>query len=241
MSKVSRLAVLSFLACTLAATGACKKDGSSSRSKSPRAKWVDSPQRGQTNGAVTRIEGLDVQFETPDVLYVYRSCAEAGHSAGGSEANWIPVISCEAKEPSGGGDVDEFGVSESDDDEFSSPLLLTIYAAPKDMVINERAVETFRAKYQNAGLRVDEIVYHENYLNKPGRRGIYSRIQIIDPDTGYPSDEIQRFIFPKGDVIFIAQVEYPSGTDRSGIVGDWERILWNFEFLEEIEPEAEAE
>ena len=37
----------------------------------------------------------------------------------------------------------------------------------------------------------------------------------------------------KGDVLFIAHVDYEYGADRSGINSDWERIMWNFQFAED--------
>ena len=35
------------------------------------------------------------------------------------------------------------------------------------------------------------------------------------------------------DVLFIAHVDYPYGDDRSGILSDWQRILWNFQLDED--------
>ena len=73
---------------------------------------------------------------------------------------------------------------------------------------------------------------HE-YMNKPGRRGILSEYHTMDVGSGYPDREVRRFMFPKGDVIFIASVDFPYGDDRSGINSDWQRILWNFQFDED--------
>jgi hypothetical protein len=228
MPKASRIAILGLIAAGLT-TGAiaCDKSGGGGGSggrKSPRAKWVDTPKSGKTTGTRTTIPGIDVIFMKPEVLYVYKECGEASHVADGPDKGWVPVIRCESS-VGAGEEVDEF----ADEDESVS---LTIYATHKDTVINERTVETFRSRYQQAGFVIDEIVYQEEYLSKPGRRGIYSKVHKVDSD-GYPVREVQRFMFPKDDVVFIAHVDYPYGDDRSGIMNDWERILWNFEYTEE--------
>lgn len=204
--------------------------------KSARGKWVSKPQQGSTRGKITKIPGLGLTFEQPEVLYVYKECGEAAHSPESSENEWIPVIKCMSVfgDSSSGGGEDEWSEDGgSSDFGEGEAVAMTIYVAPKDVIINERSVETFRANFQNAGFKVDEIAYHEEYMAKPGRRGIEAKIQIIDTSSGFPSREILRFMFPKDDVIFIAQIDYPFGDDRSGMMSDWQRILWNFQFDED--------
>lgn len=209
------------MAVALGASG-CNKDGSSSRKDGPRLKWVKSPSSGQTEGDVIKIPGLQVSFTRPQVLYVYRDCAEASHSPRG-EDGWIPVIECRA--------------TNQEDDEFSDSGIdevITIYAAPKDnLIINERGVAMLKADYQQRGYQVESIIYIEDYQGKSGRRGIESKVQVMDAEGKYPEKEIQRLRFPEGDVVFIAEVEYPYGDDRSGIANDWQRILWNFQMDED--------
>ncbi len=200
----------------------CKKDGSgSSRKASDRLKWVKSPTSGKTSGSVVKIPGLQITFEKPDVLYVYKECAEASHSPHG-EYGWIPVIEC----TSSGGETDEYA-------EDSVDSTLRIYAGEKDLIINERGVAILKAEYEQQGVRVDSIMYIEDYQGKPGRRGIESKVHLMDSEGKYPETEIQRFRFPVGDIVFVAEVSYPYGDDRSGIANDWQRILWNFQLDED--------
>lgn len=222
------------MALVLGATGCAGGDGGGK--KSPRGRWLKSPQQGTTQGKIVKIPGLNVTFEQPEVLYVYKECGEAAHSPESSENKWIPVIKCMSvfdESGGGGGGEDEWSDSSSDDLGGDETVALTIYVAPKDAIINERSVETFRAKFQNAGFKVEDISYHEEYMSKPGRRGIEAKIQVMDTSSGFPSREILRFMFPKDDVVFIAQIDYPFGDDRSGIMSDWQRILWNFQFDED--------
>ncbi len=233
MRKITHFAFATFMACALGAT-ACAGGGGGGK-RSAAAKWVDKPARGTTAGKITKIPGLGITFEQPEVLYVYKECGEAAHSPESADnTKWIPVIKCMSVfgEESGGGDEDEWSESSDELDEGEA-VSLTIYVAHKDAVVNERSVETFRAKFQNAGFKVDEIGFHEEYMAKPGRRGIEARIQIIDTSSGYPTREILRFMFPREDVIYIAQIDYPFGDDRSGMMSDWQRILWNFQFDED--------
>lgn len=215
-------------------SAACAGGGGGGK-KSARAKWVSKPQQGTTRGKITKIPGLGLTFEQPEVLYVYKECGEAAHSPESTENDWIPVIKCMSvfDDSGGGGGEDEWSDGGGDDFGDGEAVSMTIYVAPKDVIINERSVETFRAKFQNAGFKVDEITYHEEYLAKPGRRGIEAKIQIMDTSSGFPSREILRFMFPKDDVIFIAQIDYPFGDDRSGMMSDWQRILWNLQFDED--------
>lgn len=232
MQRMIRFGFTIMMAAALSAT-ACNKGGGGGK-KSPRAKWVDKPAQGTTKGKLTKIPGLGVTFEQPEVLYVYKECGEAAHSRESQDALWIPVVRCNSVFGSGdSGSDDEWSDDTSEDFGDDESVAMTIYVAHKDAIINERAVETFRAQFQNEGYKVEELGYHEEYMSKPGRRGIEAKVQIIDTSTGYPTREILRFMFPKDDVIFIAQIDYPFGDDRSGMMSDWQRILWNFQFDED--------
>ncbi len=225
--KLLRFGLCTLALCALGSTSCKEGGGSSSKRKSDRARWVDSPSSGTSTDNKIVIPGLGVSFEKPEVLYVYKECAETAHSPDGPDKKWIPVIRCESATS---GDYDEY----ADEESSGGGLSMTIYAAHKDRVINERTVETFRASYQNAGYIVDDVSFMEDYMGKPGRRGVEARLHLMDSSTGYPSREIQRFMFPRGDVLFIVHIDYPYGDDRSGINNDWQRIFWNFEFDEEI-------
>jgi len=226
MSFRSRLAVplmMLITACVTSASG-CAGNKPAEKGSSARALWVDSPTSGSSQGDEIIIPGLQVSFVVPDTLYVYRSCKEATHRAEGKNA-WIPVIRCESDNYDA--ERDEYSEGASGDSK-----VLTIYAAHKTMVINERMVETMRAEYQNQGLRVDEIGYHSAYLSKENRSGIESRV--LRPGTaGESGRETLRFMFPVGDVVFVAHIDYPPGTDRSGMNQDWRRIIWNFQLDED--------
>lgn len=243
-SKLSLVALSLVLASTAGITG-CKKNGGGKKGKSERLRWVEKPTNGVTedNGKLIKIDGIGVWFYVPDVLYVYRKCEEPAHTPDGPENDWIPVIRCSVVdgpvgEGEGGGDEGDWDSEEEDlDDEGSggtSSSDLTIYVTDKrDQIINERSVESYKLQYQNAGYKVDDIGYHDEYLAKPGRRGIEAVVQTIDSETGYPDREIRRFMFPKDDVVFIAHIDYGYGDDQSGIDSDWQRILWAFQFVED--------
>ena len=223
----SHLTTPALLACAVL-VGGCAGSSKGDKATSPRAQWVDSPTSGSQAGDVISIPGLAVKFHVPDTLYVFQSCSEASHSPAGPDGKWIPVVECS---PGGGGSASEESEEDSwSEDEsggeasFSSPI--RIYVAKKDMVINERAVETFRTKYKHEGWTVDDIGYISNYQNKDGRTGIEMRVHQSE------GEEILRFIFPVDDVMFIVQVEYPQGADRSGMAQDWQRIVWCFQLDE---------
>ncbi|NVB36659.1 hypothetical protein G6O69_02370 [Pseudenhygromyxa sp. WMMC2535] len=212
---------------------ACKKGSGGKRGKSERLRWVDKPTSGSTEGKTIKIPDLGVTFDIPDVLYVYKSCEEPSHTPEGPDKAWVPVLRCSSPFGDDGGDSDEW---DDDDSGSSETRELTIYVTEKgDTLINERATTSMGTQYQQAGFEVEEIGYFDEYLAKPGRRGIEVRAHTLDPETGYPDQEIRRFLFPRDDVLFIAHVDYPYGDDRSGINSDWERILWYFEFVEDLE------
>lgn len=246
-SKLSLIALSLVLASTASIT-ACKKDGGARKGKSERLRWVDKPTSGtaKENGKVLEIPGVGVTFHVPDVLYVYRKCEEPAHAPEGPDKDWIPVVRCSFSEGPVNSDSEEQEDEpeedwDSEEEEGESEGVIgagttdmTIYIADKsDMIISERSVESFRNQYQNAGFKVIDIGYHDEYMNKPGRRGIELTVQTIDSETGYPDREIRRFMFPKDDVVFIAHVDYAYGADRSGIDSDWGRILWGFQLDED--------
>ena len=206
--------------------------GGSSKGKSDRLKWVNRPSSGSATKEMISVPGIGINFYIPDVLYVYKTCAEAGHSPEGPDASWIPVIRCtQGAASSSDDDDDEWG---SDDSSDTEDLVMTIYAAPKEgHLISERAVESYKTRYRNEGFEVDDVAYHDRYLNKENRRGLEVTVRTIDESSGYPSREIRRFMFAKDDVLFIVHVDYPYGRDRSGINSDWERIFWGFQLEEE--------
>lgn len=232
MAHLSRSLLPVFLAATaLGATACSGSQGSGGGKKSERLRWVQKPTSGtvEHDGALISIPGLAVNFYVPDTLYVYRDCQEAAHAPEGPDKNWIPVIRC----TSSSGD-DEEEDEWADEEDLSVPRELTIYVTDKsDMIINERATASYTLQYEQAGFEVTRVDYHDEYLAKPGRRGIEVLVHTVDEDSGYPEREIRRFMFPKGDVVFIAHIDYPYGDDRSGINSDWERIMWNFQFQED--------
>lgn len=242
-SKLSLVALSLILASTASIT-ACKKSGGS-KGKSDRLRWVAKPIDGtaEDNGKLIKIPGIDIMFYVPDVLYVYRKCEEPAHTPDGAEQEWIPVIRCSVSDGPMGEDSEaeaepeEDWDSEEDDEESSGSAAttdMTIYVTDKsDQIINERSVESYRLQYQNAGFKVVDIGYHDEYMAKPGRRGIEAIVQTIDSETGYPDREIRRFMFPVNDVVFIAHIDYAYGDDRSGIDSDWQRILWGFQLAED--------
>lgn len=192
-----------------------------------RKAWLEEPAKGSTAQDVISIPSLGVKFHIPDTLYVFKDCTEASHSPAGPDNSWVPVVQCApGAGESGDEEEDTFGDDEEEaDGSFTAPV--TIFAAPKTMVINERAVETFRAKYQHEGWVVDDIGYITDYQSKPGRTGIEMRVH---QSSG---NEIQRFLWPVGDIMFVVQVEYPAGADRSGLAQDWQRIVWGFQLDED--------
>ncbi len=232
-AKFSRILLSALFLSSVVSLSACKKNGGK-KGKSTRLRWVEKPTSGTAaeEGKVVSIPGLGIMFHTPDVLYVYKDCGEAGHSPDGPEKSWVPVINCSS--PFADSDDEEDWESEEEEDDSSAGAEMTIFVASKEnMLINERAVTSYTTQYREAGFEVDEIQYFDEYLSKPNRRGIEILVHTLDSETGYPEREIRRFMFPVGDVIFIAHIDYPYGDDRSGINSDWERILWNFQLDED--------
>lgn len=232
--KFTSILLIALMATAGLGLTACKKDGSSGK-KSERLRWLNKPTTGTTekDGKIIKIPGIDIIFYTPDVLYVYKNCVEASHSPEGPDAKWIPVVRCSSPFESGSSDDDEWD-SEDEDSDDSGERVLTIFVTDKsNMIINERSTASYQLQYEQAGFEVDSLNYFDEYLSKPGRRGIEVIAHTLDSDSGYPDQEIRRFMFPVGDVVFIAHVDYPYGQDRSGINSDWERVLWNLQLAED--------
>ena len=179
--------------------------------------WINAPQPGSQVEDTIKIPGAAVSFEVPDTLYVFKECQEASHAPEGPDGDWIPLVRCARTEADADG---------------GEPVALTFYLAVKDVLINERSVATLENQLTAQGLRVEEAAYYDEYLSKPGRRGILVEYQTLD-DDGFPVQEVRRFMFPKDDVIFVVQTEFPFSSDRSGINRDWQRINWSFQLDED--------
>lgn len=192
--------------------------GSRGGKKSEARKWLDNPSSGKREGNKILIPQIGVEFEIPETLYVFKSCDESGHSAGeGPEKNWVPVVSCASAGAVSSGDAD-LGASASPDAE---PIAMTFYLAPKDRPVDERAVAYFNNTYQEAGLKVEELAYNDDYFQKTG---IFAKLQVMDESGTNAVREIQQFMFPYGDVLFIVRTEYPFGDTRA-IQQDWKSIM----------------
>ncbi|MCA9653498.1 MAG: hypothetical protein H6712_29055 [Myxococcales bacterium] len=226
-SRFGAIALGTFCVFGAVSLGACGKNGGGRGKQSDLAKWVDSPSNGSRDGNVIKFPQLQVKFEVPDTLYVFRNCGEASHSPDGAE-RWIPIITC----ASTGDDV--FGQDEGEEDYFADeeasaagaePINLTFYVTHKTRPLDERAVTWFEGQFKEAGLDVDEISYQHDYHKKTG---IYAKLHIVD-GNGEPEREIIQFMFPREDVVFIARMDYPFGETRS-VEQDWQYIMWNFDF-----------
>lgn len=210
--------------CALGAT-ACNKGGGS-RGKSDAARWMEKPSQGQKNGDVLEFPQLGVKFEKPDTLYVFKDCGEASHAPEG-ENKWVPILTCASE-------------GEANDDEFAEDATeaidLTFYVTEKTRPMDERAVSWMENQFKQAGLAVDRISFNENYHKKTG---IYAKLQIVD-GNGTPTREIVRFMFPREDVVFVAQMAYPYGDTRA-VQQDWDYIMWNFDLIDSFAAEGEGE
>ncbi len=198
---------------------ACGGSGGSSRGgkKSEARKWIDNPSSGKREGNFIRIPQIGVEFEIPETLYVFKNCAESGHSAGeGPEKTWVPIIACSST-----------GVTSADGDLGASTgseaeaIAMTFYIAPKERPVDERAVAFYNNSYQEAGLKVEDLAYNDDYFQKTG---IFAKLQVMDEGGANAVREIQQFMFPYGDVLFIVRTEYPYGDNRA-IPQDWKSIM----------------
>jgi hypothetical protein len=231
-SRIRTVAIATCVLLVLPAVG-CRNKG---KGKSSLAAWIEDPTTGKTTGNVIRIPDLEVKFEIPDTLYVYKSCGEASHAAEGE--GWVPVITCSSsgsthtfgkKDEEEGEEEDPFADDEAEELSGVEDLHITFYVTHKTRPLDERAVTWFENSYKQAGLAVDEISYQHDFQKKAG---IYAKLHVVEQGETAPSREIVRFMFPRKDVVFVAQMEYPFGETRS-IDQDWKYILWNFEFEDE--------
>ncbi|MCY0987469.1 hypothetical protein OV203_10065 [Nannocystis sp. ILAH1] len=208
------------LALAVAAGSLTACGGSSSRRKGKQSearKWIDNPTSGTKDGNKIKIPQIGLEFEIPDTLYVFKNCEETGHSKGELESNpgWVTIASCS----SGGvsSSDEDLGASASSD---SEAIALTFYLAPKERPVDERAVAFYRNQYQEAGLSIEDLSFNDGYFDKTG---IYAKLQVVD-ESGNATREIQQFMFPYGDVLYIARTEYPYGDTRA-IQQDWKAIM----------------
>jgi hypothetical protein len=232
--KLTSILLSAFVATACVGLTACKK-GAVSKDASDRLRWVAQPESGtaEDNGKLIKIPGIAVDFYTPDVLYVYKSCAEASHSPEGPENKWVPVIRCTDVERGGDEEEEDFE-SDDEEDEDYGPAVMTIFATEKGgQLISERATASIKLEYEQAGFEVESVNFFDEYMAKEGRRGIEILARTVDSETGYPVREIRRFLFPKDDVLFIAHIDYAYGSDPGGVNSDWERILWGFQLAED--------
>ncbi len=232
MPSANRLArhTLSLAVASLCALGiaACRN---ADRDRSSASQWVDSPKNGQKKGNVIEFQDLGVKFETPDTLYVYRSCTEASHTPEG-EHKWIPIISCSSvnAETFGkgeDGEEDPFAGEDLEEASGVETINVTFYVTHKTRPLDERAVSWFENQFKSAGLSVDDISYQHDFQKKTG---IYAKLHVTEGDSPTPTREIIQFMFPHKDVVFIARMEYPFGETRS-VDQDWKYLLWNFDWL----------
>lgn len=216
-SSMSNLAFTTALAMIVAIPAACGGSGGYRGGKKSEARqWLESPSRGKREGSKIIIPQIGMEFEIPETLYVFRNCDETGHGTGdGPEKDWVTLASC----ASGGvssSDVDA-GASASAE---SEPIALSFYLAPKERPVDERAVAYYSNTYQQAGLKVEDLSYNDDYFQKTG---IFAKLQTTD-ESGNAVREIQQFMFPYGDVLFIARMEYPYGDTRA-VQQDWKAIM----------------
>ena len=101
------------------------------------------------------------------------------------------------------------------------PIALTFYLAPKGRPVDERAVAYYTSEYQNAGLKVADLSYNDDYFYKDG---IFAKLEVMDESGTNAVREIQQFMWPIGDVVFIARMEYPYGDTRA-VQQDWKAIM----------------
>jgi len=196
----------------------CGGSGARRKGKQSEArKWIDNPSSGKKDGNFIKIPQIGLEFEIPDTLYVFKNCEETGHSKGELESNkgWVTVASCSSTGTTASDE--DLGASSSSDSEM---IALTFYLAPKERPVDERAVAFYRNEYQEAGLSIEDLSFNDDYFDKTG---IYAKLQVMD-DSGNAVREIQQFMFPYGDVLYVARMEYPYGDTRA-IQQDWKAIM----------------
>lgn len=194
----------------------CASSGSRRKGQSEARKWIDNPTSGKRENNFIKIPQIGLEFEIPDTLYVFKNCEEASHTTSDSpEKGWVAVVSCTS---AGVASSDEDLGASSDSD--SEMIALNFYLAPKERPVDERAVAYYRNQYQQAGLNIEDLSFNDGYFDKTG---IFAKLQVVD-ETGNAVREIQQFMFPYGDVMYIARTEYPFGDTRA-IQQDWKSIM----------------
>ena len=212
----STLLALSMVVCAGVSLPGCgDKSGYRGGKKTKMRMWLDDPSSGEKSGSFIKFPQLDLSFEVPDTLYVFKNCDEASHSPEGDE-KWVPIISC----ASAGAAADPDGVGEAPAAD-SDAIALTFYLAPKGRPIDERAVAYYNNAYKESGLKVEELAFNDDYFYKTG---IYAKLQVMDESGTNAIREIQQFMWPVQDVVFIARMEYPYGESRA-IQQDWKAIM----------------
>jgi hypothetical protein len=199
----------------LPGAGCGDKGGYRGGKKSKARQWLDEPSSGEKTDKFIKFPQLDLTFEIPDTLYVFKNCDEVGHSPEGEE-KWVPILACAS---AGAASADPDGVGDAPTD--ADAIALTFYLAPKGRPIDERAVAYYNNAYKEAGLKVEELAFNDDYFYKTG---IYAKLQVMDESGTNAVREIQQFMWPVQDVVFIARMEYPYGDSRA-IQQDWKAIM----------------
>lgn len=212
----STLLALSLVACAGVSLSGCgDKSGYRGGKKTKARQWLDDPSSGEKSGSFIKFPQLDLVFEIPDTLYVFKNCEEASHSPDGEE-KWVPLITC-ASVGAVSADPDGVGDAPADGD----AIALTFYLAAKGRPIDERAVAYYKNTYKESGLTVEELAFNDDYFYKTG---IFAKLQVMDESGTNAIREIQQFMWPVQDVVFIARMEYPYGDSRA-VQQDWKAIM----------------
>lgn len=194
----------------------CSGGGYRKGKKTAMRQWLDDPQSGSKTGNKISFPQLETVFEIPDTLYVFKNCEEAGHSA--DENKWVPLITCaSAGAPASDADGLEAATPSGD----SEAIALSFYLAAKERPVDERAVAFYNNEYKESGLKVEELAFNDDYFSKTG---IFAKLQVMDESGTNAIREIQQFMWPVNDVLFIARMEYPYGDTRA-IQQDWKAIM----------------
>ena len=227
-----------FLALSLAVSagvalpGCGDKSGYRGGKKTKAREWLDEPSSGEKVGNILKFPQIDLAFEIPDTLYVFKNCEEVAHSPEkhGSES-WVPIVSCASSGGSASSGPD--GVGEAAASDTAEAIALNFYLAPKGRPVDERAVAYYNNAYKESGLKVEELAFNDDYFYKTG---IYAKLQVMDESGTNAVREIQQFMWPVNDVVFIARMEYPYGDSRA-IAQDWKAIMPYFKTAADDKPE----
>lgn len=217
LSNSTLLALSLTLSAGVVLAGCGDKGGYRGGKKSKARAWLDDPSGGEKSGNFIKFPQLDLVFEIPDTLYVFKNCDEVSHVAEGAE-KWVPILSCASTGSAAASDPDGVGDAPVADEDA---VALTFYLAPKGRPIDERAVAYYNNSYQEAGLKVEELAFNDDYFYKTG---IYAKLQVMDESGTNAIREIQQFMWPVNDVVFVARMEYPYGDNRA-IQQDWKAIM----------------